>query len=379
MHGSSAARFWISLTARQTALFVVLSITLLHVRLGRPVSFGPKHMFFWIPSLGFVLTGTIAAGVLADFGFYSLFPSLGTYLTVVALLATTLLASLAVTIWRIKRSLQTGKDVSSTDSWLDFSNHKRRQSFSTDDVEALKDGSSWITSTNGSERRSMSPWSFTTTNTINTTTTRSTSTRHRSRHSIPNSLRGQITNSICSENYNYSHGVVDEEIPPVPPLPPLYNKAFTYEKEANLPQQLPKPSPRIRDRQRPPREDSIDSWLTSISDSRETMSSFSFPTTHYSQPSSRRGNVNASRSTVHLKEPTLPTLAGTTTLHPSVPPQVTFKSIDQSNDTENSAFYSLDLTKPSSDRQMTLTRLIGWLATIWIPYVSLLLTTGHGY
>jgi hypothetical protein len=75
---------------------------------------------------------------------------------------------------------------------------------------------------------------------------------------------------------------------------------------------------------------------------------------------------------IGLRELVLPTIAATTTLHPSVPPPVTTKGADQSNDTENSAFYSLDLIKPSNNRQMTLTRLLGWLAIIWIPYVSTL-------
>ena len=44
-------RLWFAMTLRQICLLVVAALTLLHVRMGRSVSFGAKHWMLWSPTL----------------------------------------------------------------------------------------------------------------------------------------------------------------------------------------------------------------------------------------------------------------------------------------------------------------------------------------
>ncbi|KAG5220295.1 hypothetical protein IMY05_C4627000300 [Salix suchowensis] len=75
----SAVRLWFALTVRQTCLLVVAGLTLLHVRMGRSVSFGAKHWILWSPTVLLILTSTALVGVLAGAGMDTLFLGLLAY------------------------------------------------------------------------------------------------------------------------------------------------------------------------------------------------------------------------------------------------------------------------------------------------------------
>ena len=72
------------MTLRQTCLFIISGLTLLHVRMGRSVSFGGKHWMLWAPTLVLVATSTAIAGVLAATSVHTFFIGLVAYSSTVA-------------------------------------------------------------------------------------------------------------------------------------------------------------------------------------------------------------------------------------------------------------------------------------------------------
>lgn len=58
----SAVRLWFASTLRATCIFVIITMTLLHVRLARPVDFGKSHWLIWGPGLLLTVTSTVVAG-----------------------------------------------------------------------------------------------------------------------------------------------------------------------------------------------------------------------------------------------------------------------------------------------------------------------------
>jgi hypothetical protein len=58
----AAIRLWLANTLRITCFSVIIGITLLHVRLERPVTFGFSHWLVWGPVLVIVVTSTAVAG-----------------------------------------------------------------------------------------------------------------------------------------------------------------------------------------------------------------------------------------------------------------------------------------------------------------------------
>lgn len=58
----AAVRLWLAGTVRATCVFIIIAMTLLHVRLARPVDFGKSHWLIWAPGLLLIITSTIVAG-----------------------------------------------------------------------------------------------------------------------------------------------------------------------------------------------------------------------------------------------------------------------------------------------------------------------------
>ncbi|PVG03521.1 hypothetical protein CPB86DRAFT_793438 [Serendipita vermifera] len=256
--GGAAALFWIALTARQSCLLVILIVTTCRIRLIRLVSYKRSNLCLWLPAIGMVVIGTVAAAVLAAFGYASLFGAIATYLSILTAISTGMITYLA---WM----LRLGASKQAHTNQVSVSSKKlSRHSIATDDIQALKERSSWLTSLEGSLKRSMSPWSFTTNNTSRS------KPKHSSRFSLPSSLQNQITGSLYSE---YG-GTRDSLVPPVPPLPPQYRQELTFEKHYGTSNGT-----------------SVNSWLTSLSGTRKTMSAFSFPTTK--SPSSKNISIKS--------------------------------------------------------------------------------------
>jgi hypothetical protein len=332
-HGDSAARLWLALTARQTCLLIVLAITLINVRLGRSTYFGSKHIYLWLSTIGVVGTGAIAAALLSIFGFTSLFGGIAVYLSVVTVLAVSILGFLVTTLWRIKRNLEKDKEAQYVDSWP-VPPRKRQTSFTTEEVHAIKDGASWITSIEGSARRSLSPWSFAASH------TNCPKNKHVARHSMPTSFYSLTTGSIVSEINAMKRE--QENVPPVPPLPSPYKKSPPGEIGTETSAEV-----------------TPTSWLTSFSGAK-TMSPFSFPTTR--APSLK---TIASRLTGRRGKDSQPN-TGTTAVFP-----VSFavKPAHMPN-INTMPLRSLAVTSTPQNHVVTTPRVIIWLAMICLPFVS---------
>jgi len=127
--------------------------------MGRSVSFGPKHWILWATTLLLAVTSTAIAGVLAGTGTKTLFTGIISYSAAVAIITSVAFCWLVVTLVMIKRNLAALDE--SADSWppLREIEDKSRPPYA-EDIDAMRDGSSWVTSDASSYRESISNWSF---------------------------------------------------------------------------------------------------------------------------------------------------------------------------------------------------------------------------
>lgn len=361
----SAVRLWIAMTLRQSCLLIVAVLTLAHVRMGHPVSFGAKHWMLWAPTLLFAVVSTSLAGVLAGAGVDSFFWGLVGYSASIAILSSIAFGCLIGTLIIIKRNLAAFNDI--RDPWPPAltDSEKPRPSFATDDVDALKDGSSWITSRASSRHDSVSAWSFTT---------------HRTQHSrMPSnaSSRLNINPAIASHSsippkssfwFNPATGR-ESPVPPVPPLPAPYRPSSPTGFNAHE-----DPDPFRRNDPRP-RMGSQSSWLTEPSTYQPTLSAWSFPATHagsianYPYPSTP-DLPNAELLTTDMLPSTAvnpsrshtPAMAGTDVLG----------GYGYSTEGAKAEKGAITVSQASAGEvDVSVYRAIGWLVTIWVPLVSL--------
>ncbi|KAJ7167609.1 hypothetical protein C8R46DRAFT_1218540 [Mycena filopes] len=270
---ASSLRLWIAMTLRQTCLLIVAGLTLLHVRLGRSVSFGAKHWMLWTPTILLVLTSTGIAVVLAGAQVPSLFIGLVSYTTTIAVLSSVAFCCLVGTLLAIKRNLAVIQDESEPWPPVRQMEQQPRPSFATEEIDAIRDGASWITSnaSNASSRHnSVSAWSF--------------STRAQSTHGG----RAQGSHpSVPAKSSFWFSGSTPADAPPVPALPPLSPTAQGLSDPDPFRRADPEDNPR-------PRFDSQTSWLTSTNGTHKTVSAWSYPTTHHQEdhegPASRNGS-----------------------------------------------------------------------------------------
>ncbi|KZT42974.1 hypothetical protein SISSUDRAFT_1058109 [Sistotremastrum suecicum HHB10207 ss-3] len=257
----SSIRLCLALTIRQLCLAFIILLTLVHVRMGRTSSFGPWHVLLWSPVLVMAATSAVVSGLLAHYGVPSLFEGLIAFSSALSLGSLIMFCCLVGTLVTIRNNLMPRYEPERV-----AEEKLPRPSFATDEIDALREGSSWITSTTGSRRGSISAFSF--------------STYHSALPSTTGSGRNPFTGSAPSlapkSSFWFSPlAGSQEEIPPVPPLPSPYRNGAavatsTLSHDADpfrrdVPERIPKTS--------------SDSWLTSPAGSVETMTAFSFPTT----------------------------------------------------------------------------------------------------
>jgi len=132
IHGADAARLWFATTARQTCLCIILVLAVIRIRRGHPVSFGKLHWLLVAPTVFIVVLSTAVATAMGIVGVPSLFIGISIYSVVVALISAVVLLVLARTIVTVHRRLSALED-----TWPP-EKEKRRGSFATADVEALK-------------------------------------------------------------------------------------------------------------------------------------------------------------------------------------------------------------------------------------------------
>ncbi|CDO73787.1 hypothetical protein BN946_scf185015.g116 [Trametes cinnabarina] len=347
---ASAVRLWFALTLRQTCLFVVSALTLLHVRMGRPVSFGGKHWMLWGPTLVLVVTSTALAGVFAATSVTSLFVGLVAYSTTIAVFSSVAFGCLVGTLVIIKRNLAALNDI--RDPWPPakmLEEEKPRPSFATEDIDALKDGSSWITSRASSRCESVSAWSF------NTHHSRAAS--NASARMLPNPATASYPSLAPKSSFWFNPATPfssHESVPPVPPLPAPYRPVSTTSAHINS-----DPDPFKR---QAPRMGSQSSWLTEPSVYQPTLSNWSFPTTHPPSPPPSAATLPGLGTdmlpSTAVSRPLTPAMASTEVLGG-------YGYVAENNSAEK-GFNSFS-SQSSGDLDMTAYRTAGWFLMIWVP------------
>lgn len=309
----------------------------------------------WAPALLLTATSTALAGVLAGTTVSSFFWGLIAYSSTIAVLSSIAFGCLIGTLVIIKRNLSTLNDI--RDPWPPATQveDKPRPSFATEDVDALKDGSSWITSRASSRADSISAFSF--------------STHHSRQHSNASS---KIAHPAMASNpsipakssywFNPATPFTGREspVPPVPPLPSPYRPtAVAHESLHNDPDPFRRADNGVDQRLR---LGSQSSWLSEHSD-QVTLSAWSFPTTRPATPAA---------STTDLHTNLLPS-SGTAFSRPHTPAMV-------STDVLGGYGYAPEAARaeqggratspvPSGDLDVSVYRTAGWLVTIWVPFV----------
>jgi hypothetical protein len=263
----SSIRLTIATTIRATCFSAVILVTVVQVRSGRSVSLGRYQCFIWGPTLLGMACAAVMAGALASAQVKSLFFGLTAYSASVTAFSTVLFGLLVKTLNDIRYNLGVFPQ--------QMAQKQRRPSFATEDLDALREGSSWLTSTAGSRRDSMSQWSFSTWH-----------TPLPSSNGSPASFRdprlGSSSSLAPKSSFWFGKMGSSEQIPPVPPLPSTYRHsedtiAVTPTTEDEKEMHKAMHSARIP-------KSSNDSWLTSPSVSQETISSFSFPASRAGTP-----------------------------------------------------------------------------------------------
>ncbi|KZT24588.1 hypothetical protein NEOLEDRAFT_1116320 [Neolentinus lepideus HHB14362 ss-1] len=358
---SAAVRLWFSMTLRQACLLTISAITLLHVRMGRPVSFGAKHWVVWAPTMLLVVTSTAIAGVLASTGLSTFFLGLTAYSATIATVSSVALGCLVGTLIIIRRNL-TDLHEAQADPWPPVREveEKPRPSFATEDVDALRDGSSWITSDAGSHRASISTWSF--------------STRHSTKPSItsirtPHPLTGSYPSIPPKSSFWFKPATPydgqDSHVPPVPPLPSPYRSAATGHPLADSdPDPFRRHDPLHLGRDPRSRMGSQTSWLTESSGSKATLSAWSFPT-------ATRENVRTPDTVTAFMDSPADVHPFTATSRPATPALANAKVLGGYGYSPEAALAEKGVAAlvgvPSDDIDISVYRAVGWMILIWVP------------
>ncbi|KAJ6616283.1 hypothetical protein B0H10DRAFT_2164740 [Mycena sp. CBHHK59/15] len=333
---ASSLRLWFAMTIRQTCLLIVAGLTLLHVRMGRSVSFGAKHWMLWTPTVLLVVTSTGIAVVLAGAQVPSLFIGLVSYTSTIALLSSIAFCCLIGTLLAIKRNLAVLQDESEPWPPVRQMEQKSRPSFATEEIDAIRDGASWITSnaSNASSRHnSVSAWSF--------------STHHTT---APSTHGGRAQgSSVPAKSTFWFSTSTPPDAPPVPPLPSPYGPLSPTAKSLSDPDPFRRDAPHDTSR---PRFDSQTSWLTSTNGTHKTVSAWSFPATQHEY----HDNATLPSHTA-VSRPTTPALANAKVLGGYGSPV--------HNDAEKSLAGLAAV--PGTTIDVSMHRAIGWLITIWVP------------
>ncbi|KAA1473418.1 hypothetical protein DENSPDRAFT_859887 [Dentipellis sp. KUC8613] len=338
----AATRLWFALTVRQTCLLIVSGLTLLHVRMGRSVSFGAKHWILWAPMLLVVVTSTALAGVLSGAGLSSFFVGYVAYSTVVAVLSTVCFGCLIASLVIIKRNLTAINEA--VEPWPPVKEveEKPRPSFATEDIDALRDGSSWITSQASSHHESISAFSF---------STHHTHVQHPAAASHP-SIPAKSSFWFNPATPYTGVGGSSDSVPPVPPIPsPYRTQPLTEDPDPFRRSESPHAAKM--------RMGSQSSWLTSSSGTRQTASAWSFPTERAESPiAPALASTQDLNSALLQSRPVTPAMASAQVLggYGYAPSR---ESLEQG--------IGALAAVPASDIDVSGYRIIGWLASIWIP------------
>jgi hypothetical protein len=150
----SAARLWLALTFRQTCFLIISALILINVRRRKSVSFGRAHSYLWVPVLFIASVSTVAAGLIADRIPGSFLIGYIVYSCTTAILNTLVFGSLVGGLIIIKRSLANFElEQARKESKPVGEIPAEKPPQLTLDIEAIREGSLWITSAGSSHRR----------------------------------------------------------------------------------------------------------------------------------------------------------------------------------------------------------------------------------
>ena len=308
--------------------------------MGRSVSFGVKQWMIWAPTLLLGSTSTVLAGVLAGAGAPSLFDGLVAYSLTTAALSTAAFGGLVYTLVAIRRNLAALNEPAGTWPPVKEIEDKRRHSFATEDIDGLREGSSWLTSDAGSHHEVVSNWSF--------------STHHQSNNAGFNPTGSQLTLAPKSSYWFNAPSSPDSSIPPVPPLPSSCRSNSSPTPTCIITED---PDPFRRDVPSRPRLGSQSSWLTSSAATHPTLSAWSFP------PTQHDGSV----ADLHagLLSPGMAS-------RPATPAALSTAKVlggyGYTADSEK-GITSLAVADPSVD--ISYAKYLTWILSIWVPVVCM--------
>ncbi|KAI0092171.1 hypothetical protein BDY19DRAFT_983646 [Irpex rosettiformis] len=350
----SAIRLWLATTLRQTCLLIVAALTLLHVRKGHAVGLGKIHWMLWAPTLLLVVTSTAVAGILAETGVQSYFWGLLGYSTLVAVLSSAGFACLIGTLLTIRGNLVALHGM--RDSWppAHVESEKPHQSFDTIDVDALKDGSSWITSQASSRCASISAFSFSTHHTSDSRMQSNASS------GINVSMAMASNLSIPAKSQFWFNPVISKSgrsSPILPaPLPTHYRsstpQSYNVDDGTNS---FRSPCPR-------PRMGSQSSWLTEHS-SQPTLSAWSFPLTSPSSPSSSTPNFYSA----FLQTPEISPIESPDRLSPAMVDTSVIGGYGYAGEATRIDSGASGPALLGNEVDVSVYRALGWFLIIWIP------------
>jgi len=151
----SAARLWLALTFRQTCFLVVSALIVIHVRRRRSVSFGCVHWFLWVPLALLASVSTIVVVFLVGASRQRFLVGYIAYSSTIAVLNTAMFGTLVGSLIVIKRSLAHFNQVTASKVSKSFREtvEKPQVSLAAEDIDAVREGSSWITSPASSRHR----------------------------------------------------------------------------------------------------------------------------------------------------------------------------------------------------------------------------------
>jgi hypothetical protein len=363
----SAVRLWIATTLRQSCLLVIATLTLVHVRMGQPVGFGAKHWMLWSPTLLLAVTSTGLAGILAGAGVHSFFWGLIGYSTAVAVVSSIAFICLIGTLVKIRRNLAALNDM--RDPWPATIEEKSRPSFATEDINVLKDGSSWITSRASSRCESVSAFSFSTHYTHHSRMPSNASSRVNLHPNVASNPSIAPKSSFWFGPATPANGAGRESpIPPVPPLPAPYRPSSTYNVTED-PDPFRRVDPRIR-------MGSQSSWLSENPgwQYEPTLSGWSYPISHDSHEPRTASSYGSSPD---LRTDFLQTelLQSPAVSRPHTPAMMStdvlggYGYAPDAAQAENSGHGPSVMSGNEID--VSVWRAVGWLVTIWVPMVRI--------
>jgi hypothetical protein len=334
----SAARLWLALTFRQTCFLIISALILIHVRRRKSVSFGRAHSYLWVPVLFITSVSTVAAGLIADRIPGSFLIGYIVYSSTTAILNTVVFGSLVGGLIIIKRSLanfeleqarKESKPVGETPA-------EKPPPQLTLDIEAIREGSLWITSGGSSRRRDEPnyPYSYST-----------TSSRTRATQNIAVSPDQAIPprSTVWPPQGTYPS---TSSRNPSPRRDDMHANDFGYAPFRNRTQSLRAAAAAAAALT----VSSQGSWISSSLGTRPTLSAWSYPTQRSSPPSRAQSVVEDAIALASGHRAPLAPQAERGTTSPAA-----------------------SAAARSQEIEVSTLRILAWLAGVWAPLVCLLI------